>query len=138
MATLTIRDLPDEVRDKLRVRAAEHGRSMEAEVREVLGDYVERVRTARTAVAWEKVVSDAQAAFAPFRNAGASTSDELIAERHAEAARDGVSDQVEHDATVRQRSRLAQARAMLRKSVPEGTPLVDEFLAERRAMWGDE
>lgn len=36
MATLTIRDLDDEIRDKLRVRAAEHGRSMEAEVREIL------------------------------------------------------------------------------------------------------
>lgn len=36
MATLTIRDLDDEIRDKLRIRAAEHGRSMEAEVREIL------------------------------------------------------------------------------------------------------
>ncbi|TFV55769.1 Arc family DNA-binding protein [Geodermatophilus sp. DF01-2] len=36
MATLTIRDLDDGIRDKLRVRAAEHGRSMEAEVREIL------------------------------------------------------------------------------------------------------
>lgn len=36
MATLTIRDLDDEIRDKLRVRAAEQGRSMEAEVRAIL------------------------------------------------------------------------------------------------------
>jgi len=41
MATLTIRDLDDEIRDKLRVRAAEHGRSMEAEVREILGRAVQ-------------------------------------------------------------------------------------------------
>jgi plasmid stability protein len=40
MATLTIRDLDDAIRDKLRVRAAEHGRSMEAEVRQILGDAV--------------------------------------------------------------------------------------------------
>lgn len=36
MATLTIRNLPDEVRDALRTRAAERGRSMEAEARELL------------------------------------------------------------------------------------------------------
>jgi plasmid stability protein len=36
MATLTIRDLDDVIRDRLRVRAAENGRSMEAEVREIL------------------------------------------------------------------------------------------------------
>jgi len=36
IATLTIRDLPDDVRDRLRVRAAQHGRSMESEVRAIL------------------------------------------------------------------------------------------------------
>ncbi len=36
MATLTIRDLDDDVRDQLRMRAAQHGRSMEAEVRAIL------------------------------------------------------------------------------------------------------
>jgi antitoxin FitA len=36
MATLTVRNLPDEVHRALRVRAARHGRSMEAEVREIL------------------------------------------------------------------------------------------------------
>ncbi|AKU18924.1 hypothetical protein VV02_13975 [Luteipulveratus mongoliensis] len=38
MATITVRGLDDAVRDKLRVRAAEHGRSMEAEVRQILND----------------------------------------------------------------------------------------------------
>jgi plasmid stability protein len=37
MATITVRDLSDEVKTKLRVRAAEHGNSMEAEVREIIG-----------------------------------------------------------------------------------------------------
>lgn len=41
MAVLTIRSLDDEVRDKLRVRAAQHGRSMEAEVRAILTEAVE-------------------------------------------------------------------------------------------------
>ncbi|MGH3319227.1 MAG: FitA-like ribbon-helix-helix domain-containing protein [Streptosporangiaceae bacterium] len=38
MATLTVRGLDDETRDRLRVRAAQHGRSMEAEVRAILHD----------------------------------------------------------------------------------------------------
>lgn len=41
MAILTIRSLDDQVRDKLRVRAAQHGRSMEAEVRAILAEAVE-------------------------------------------------------------------------------------------------
>jgi plasmid stability protein len=36
MATLTIRDFDDDLKAALRVRAAEHGRSMEAEVRAIL------------------------------------------------------------------------------------------------------
>jgi plasmid stability protein len=36
MATVTIRNLPDEVHRALRVRAAQHGRSTEAEIRSVL------------------------------------------------------------------------------------------------------
>ncbi len=36
MAMLTVRNLPEEVHRALRVRAAEHGRSTEAEVRAIL------------------------------------------------------------------------------------------------------
>lgn len=36
MATLTIRDFDDGLKAELRVQAARHGRSMEAEVREIL------------------------------------------------------------------------------------------------------
>lgn len=36
MAILTARNVPDEVHRALRVRAAQHGRSMEAEEREIL------------------------------------------------------------------------------------------------------
>lgn len=36
MANLTIRNLPDEVHRALRVRAATHGRSTEAEIRDIL------------------------------------------------------------------------------------------------------
>lgn len=36
MANFTVRNLPDEVHRALRVRAAQHGRSTEAEIREIL------------------------------------------------------------------------------------------------------
>ena len=36
MASITIRNLDDDVKRRLRVRAAEHGRSMEEEAREIL------------------------------------------------------------------------------------------------------
>lgn len=36
MAVLTVRNVPDEVHRALRMRAAQHGRSTEAEVREIL------------------------------------------------------------------------------------------------------
>jgi plasmid stability protein len=40
MAMLTIRNLPDNVHRALRVRAAMHGQSTEAEVREILANVV--------------------------------------------------------------------------------------------------
>lgn len=42
MATLTIRDFDDDLKAALRVRAAEHGRSMESEVRDILRAALER------------------------------------------------------------------------------------------------
>jgi len=40
MATLTIRNLEAGVKERLRVRAARHGRSMEAEARSILSEAV--------------------------------------------------------------------------------------------------
>lgn len=40
MASVVIRNLDDRVKERLRLRAARHGRSMEAEVREILTDAV--------------------------------------------------------------------------------------------------
>ncbi len=40
MASITVRNLDDEVKRKLRIRAAEHGCSMESEVREILSEAV--------------------------------------------------------------------------------------------------
>ena len=48
MATLTIRNLDDAVRDRLRRRAAEHGHSMEEEVRQILRQVVAPTQPAAT------------------------------------------------------------------------------------------
>lgn len=40
MASITIRKLDDQVKLKLRIRAAEHGRSMEEEAREILSSAI--------------------------------------------------------------------------------------------------
>jgi antitoxin FitA len=40
VAAISIRDLDDHVKERLRVRAASHGRSMEAEIRAILTDAV--------------------------------------------------------------------------------------------------
>ena len=42
MASITIRNLDDDVKTRLRVRAAEHSRSMEEEARIILRDAVSR------------------------------------------------------------------------------------------------
>ena len=44
MASITIRNLDDEVKTRLRVRAAEHHRSMEEEARIILRDAVDDAR----------------------------------------------------------------------------------------------
>lgn len=41
MSAITIRKLPDDVKQRLRMRAASHGRSMEAEARAILIDALE-------------------------------------------------------------------------------------------------
>jgi len=40
MAAVTVRNLDDQVKERLRVRAAAHGRSMESEIRAILGEAV--------------------------------------------------------------------------------------------------
>jgi len=86
MATLTIRNLPDEVRDRLRVRAAENGRSMEAEARDVIVAACSEAITEKQLSAAERVAR-ARKAFEPYRRPGVSIVDELIKERRQAAAR---------------------------------------------------
>ncbi|MEJ2868652.1 Arc family DNA-binding protein [Actinomycetospora sp. OC33-EN08] len=62
MATITVRDLDDEVRSRLRVRAAENGRSMEAEVRAILEEAVRPSRLERRRAALARFRAAAEAA----------------------------------------------------------------------------
>ena len=55
MATITIRNLDADVQRRLKQRAAEHDRSMEAEVRAILTDAV--VEPANFTVEWVDAVS---------------------------------------------------------------------------------
>lgn len=47
MASITIRNLDNDVKQRLRIRAAEHGRSMEEEAREILRHVVGEARPAQ-------------------------------------------------------------------------------------------
>jgi plasmid stability protein len=47
MAMLTVRNVPDDVHRALRVRAAQHGHSTEAEVREILASAVKPEKRVR-------------------------------------------------------------------------------------------
>ena len=48
MASITVRNLDDDVKTKLRLQAARHGRSMEAEVREIIRRGIEDTQTNET------------------------------------------------------------------------------------------
>lgn len=51
MASITIRNLQDDVKRRLRIRAAEHGRSMEEEAREILREVVGEAKPAHNLAA---------------------------------------------------------------------------------------
>ena len=50
LASITIRNLDDDVKTRLRIRAADHGRSMEEEARRILRDAVGRRPSSRILV----------------------------------------------------------------------------------------
>lgn len=80
MATVTIRNLPDEVRERLRLRAAHSGRSMEAEIRAILCDAAVEPLQRRSADALQRWVDELYDGSKP-----AGVVDELIAERRRQA-----------------------------------------------------
>ena len=54
MASITIRKLDDSVKAKLRIRAAQHGRSMEEEAREILTKGVKEKHVAEESL-WDAI-----------------------------------------------------------------------------------
>jgi plasmid stability protein len=83
MATLTVRNLDDALVRQLRIRAAEHGRSAEAEHREIL-----KVALAGTPAAHRQEVADRLATFRQrTAGRGGPTANELLAETRAERLR---------------------------------------------------
>ncbi len=80
VAILNIRNLPDEVHAKLRVRAAKAGRSMEAEARAILIGACNRDTPMAPAAGLQEWVDELYSHGKP-----AGVVDELIAERRREA-----------------------------------------------------
>ncbi len=80
MAVLNIRNLPDEVHAKLRVRAAKAGRSMEAEAREILTAVILQNQSLTTPTELQEWVTELYGAYKPT-----NTVETLIAERREEA-----------------------------------------------------
>ncbi|AHE99644.1 FitA-like ribbon-helix-helix domain-containing protein [Thioalkalivibrio paradoxus] len=71
MAILTVRNVPDDVHRALRVRAAQHGRSTEAEVREILATAVnpeKRVRVSEALAAIGRKIGLTDDDFAVFES----------------------------------------------------------------------
>ena len=83
MGVLNIRHLPDEVHRRLRVRAAEAGRSMEAEARAILTAACMNDAASLPASALQDWVDELYRGAKPRR-----VVDELIKDRRREAARE--------------------------------------------------
>ena len=83
MAVLTIRNLPDEVRDRLRLRAARAGPSMEAEVRAILTRASAEIPDRESGKLLQDWVDELYAGGRPSDAGG-----DLLRERRAEADRE--------------------------------------------------
>ena len=87
MAVLNIRNLPDEVHAKLRVRAAKAGRSMEAEARAILTAVILNNQTPTSPTELQEWVTQLYGAYKPTQ-----VVETLIAERREEAANESASE----------------------------------------------
>ncbi len=89
MATLTIRNVPDDVHKGLRLRAAENGRSVEEEIRRILAEQVTpraEYKNPKTPEEIAAAVKRAQEFFAPM--AKTYSVDQYLEEKRAEARRE--------------------------------------------------
>ena len=84
MTQITVRKIPDDVKTRLRVRAAKSGRSLEAEVRVILSQA--STETVPTATGWEELRAHIRRTWKGKKPK--SMVDDLIAERRREAKRE--------------------------------------------------
>ena len=90
MATLTVRNLPDEALSKFRIKAARNGRSMEAEARDLIVAIADgaELSAAPVALSFDERVDRAQAMIrAELGELPKGRVDAFIAERKAAAGR---------------------------------------------------
>lgn len=87
MAMLSIRNLPDHVHTRLRIRAAKAGRSMEAEARDILTASVMEAPTDEDRLAFTLALPDWVDELYGGKKP-TNVVDELIAERRLEAERE--------------------------------------------------
>lgn len=67
MANIILRDLDDELKEKLRIRASQHGQSMVAELRDIVRDALVVTKSTR---------ADSKKLFAELRKLSASRTDD--------------------------------------------------------------
>ena len=67
MANIILRDLDDELKEKLRIRASQHGQSMAAELRDIVRDALVVTKSTRT---------DSKKLFAELRKLSAGRTDD--------------------------------------------------------------
>jgi len=80
MSAITVRNIPESIHDKLRIRAAKARRSVEAEIRHIIAVAIERTQQPFCAKQLQQSVRELFGDERPT-----NTVDELIAERRAEA-----------------------------------------------------
>jgi plasmid stability protein len=85
MATLTIRNLPEDIRDQMRREAAERGRSMEEEARQALA---ERYRKRLSPQELSKILDRLHGKRTPRGHGNLLASESLVASRRIEALYD--------------------------------------------------
>lgn len=132
MATLTIRDFPDMERERLRRRAATNGRSMEAEARRLILEGL-----AKPKLSVDETVAKFQAMMAraptPVSRAkhGAGGKKPMPNNRLTVKERRALKPDAQA-ALQRLREMFADRKGQPRES------MVEDFLAGRRQMWGEE
>jgi plasmid stability protein len=93
MAVLTIRNLPEEVRTRLRVRASRNGRSMEAEARAIVSAAVNAPSSDDLPEAIERLQDWIASSSKRFKSRPKSSAvDQLLRDRRRDAIREAIQD----------------------------------------------